>query len=172
MSFRDALRNRLNIIRPSEKIMHDFVQHCSQSNFNLTPRIDELVEMLHARQVNVYLISGGFRLLINPVADQLCISRDRIYANRILFEQEGSYAGFCEKEMTSESGGKGRVIEHLKETHGYRTVIMIGDGATDLESYPPADGFIGFGGNVCREKVKQNSDWFVYSFAELIDQLK
>ena len=48
---------------------------------------------------------------------------------------------------------------------------MIGDGATDLESCPPADGFIGFGGNVIREKVKLNSPWFVHDFQELIDEL-
>ena len=48
---------------------------------------------------------------------------------------------------------------------------MIGDGATDFESCPPADGFIGFGGNVVREFVKNNSVWFVTDFQELIDEL-
>ncbi len=35
----------------------------------------------------------------------------------------------------------------------------------------PQDAFIGFGGNVVREKVKAGAAWFVYSFQELIDQL-
>ena len=43
---------------------------------------------------------------------------------------------------------------------------------TDLEAYPPADLFIGFGGNVTREKVKENSPWFVTEFKELIDNLQ
>ena len=30
---------------------------------------------------------------------------------------------------------------------------MIGDGATDLAAAPPADAFIGFGGNVVRDTV-------------------
>lgn len=30
---------------------------------------------------------------------------------------------------------------------GYRNLVMIGDGITDLEASPPADVFIGFGGN-------------------------
>lgn len=34
-------------------------------------------------------------------------------------------------------------MKHLKEVKGFRTVIHIGDGATDLEACPPADGFIG-----------------------------
>jgi phosphoserine phosphatase len=168
MSFREALRNRLSIIRPSLQVVHEFnktqVSH-------LTPKIDDLVQLLHRRKVPVYLVSGGFRLVINPVADILNISRENVFANTLLFDQNGKYTGFDEEEMTSESGGKGRVIEHLKKQFSYKNVIMIGDGATDLESCPPADGFIGFGGNVTREKVKQNSDWFVHSFAELIDHL-
>ena len=74
---------------------------------------------------------------------------------------KGEYVGFDEEELTSESGGKGKVIEFLKATHGYKNVVMIGDGATDLESCPPADGFIGFGGNVIREKVRLNSPKFI-----------
>ena len=45
---------------------------------------------------------------------------------------------------------------------------MVGDGATDLEARPPADGFIGYGGIVVREKVKAGADWFVTDFSELI----
>ena len=39
------------------------------------------------------------------------------------------------------------MIAHLKKTFGYKDIVMIGDGATDLEACPPADAFIGFGGN-------------------------
>lgn len=36
---------------------------------------------------------------------------------------------------------------HLKQAHGYRNLVMVGDGATDMEACPPADAFVGFGGN-------------------------
>lgn len=55
----------------------------------------------------------------------------------------GDYAGFDETEPTSRSGGKAVVIDFLKKTKGYNNLILIGDGATDLEACPPADGFIG-----------------------------
>lgn len=38
---------------------------------------------------------------------------------------------------------------------------MIGDGATDMEACPPADVFIGFGGNVIRQQVKDNAKWYI-----------
>lgn len=50
----------------------------------------------------------------------------------------GEYAGFDETQPTAESGGKGKVISMLKEQYGLKTVVMIGDGATDLEACPPA----------------------------------
>lgn len=53
----------------------------------------------------------------------------------------GEYAGFDESQPTCESGGKGRVISLLKEKYGFKTVVMIGDGATDLEACPPAVSF-------------------------------
>lgn len=35
--------------------------------------------------------------------------------------------------------------------YGYKNLVMVGDGATDMEACPPADAFIGFGGNqVCQ----------------------
>ena len=64
--------------------------------------------------------------------------------------------------------GEGR----LKETKGYKTVAMVGDGATDLEARPPADLFVGYGGVVVREKVKAGADIFVTDFGDLIAALK
>ncbi len=48
---------------------------------------------------------------------------------------------------------------------------MIGDGATDLEARPPADGFIGYGGIVVRETVKAKADWFITDFNDLLKVL-
>ena len=54
-----------------------------------------------------------------------------------LWKKIGEYVNFDEEEMTSESGGKGKVIGFLKEKFQYKKVVMIGDGMTDLESCPP-----------------------------------
>jgi len=47
--------------------------------------------MLHERKVNVFLVSGGFRKIINPVADILKIDRQNVYANTILFKENGKF---------------------------------------------------------------------------------
>lgn len=169
MSFRQALQKRLDIIKPSMKNLEDF--NMQSKGCLLTPGIKELIDLLHKRKVHVYLVSGGFKITIYPVADTLNIDRENVFANELLHDEQGNYIGFCKDQPTSESGGKPRVMELLRKQHGYKTIVMIGDGMTDLESCPPADGFIGFGGNVVRENVKKQSSWFVSSFHELINEL-
>ncbi len=62
-----------------------------------------------------------------------------------------------------------KVISMIKEKYGTDRIVMIGDGITDLEARPPASFFIGYGGNVVRERVKQEADYFVFSFEELLN---
>ena len=167
--FQDALRARLELIHPSRQLVEScLAAHPPQ----LTPGIAELISTLEQRGTHVYLISGGFVQMIAPLAAQLALPRGRVIANTLLFNHDGSYCGFDEAAFTSRSGGKGVAIAELKKRHGYRPLIMIGDGATDLEARPPADGFIGYGGIVVRENVKQGADWFVTDFVELMAELR
>ena len=50
----------------------------------LAAGIAELVQMLHSRKTAVYLVSGGFRPIINPIAKILNILQENVYANTIL----------------------------------------------------------------------------------------
>ncbi|XP_046891092.1 phosphoserine phosphatase isoform X1 [Hypomesus transpacificus] len=169
VTFQKALMDRLSIIRCSREQVNKLItDHPPQ----LTTGIKELVDNLHQRNVNVFLISGGFRCIVEHVASQLSIPLHHVYANRLKFYFNGEYAGFDESQPTAESGGKGRVINMLKEQYGFKDVVMIGDGATDLEACPPASAFIGFGGNVVRPQVKERCSWYVSSFGELLKELE
>ncbi len=46
----------------------------------------ELVSLLLSRKTSVYLVSGGFRSLIEPLAEYLGIPKKNIFANRLLFQ--------------------------------------------------------------------------------------
>eukprot|EP00455_Lapot_gusevi_P051660 TRINITY_DN7762_c0_g1_i10.p1 TRINITY_DN7762_c0_g1~~TRINITY_DN7762_c0_g1_i10.p1 ORF type:complete len:175 (-),score=41.53 TRINITY_DN7762_c0_g1_i10:72-596(-) len=166
--FEEAFAARLALIRPTRAQLFDLA---ASSRLQLTPGIDTLIALLKQRGVQVYLVSGGIRDLIEPLARRLHIESDHIFANELFFDERGDFIAHDTAQPTSRSGGKARVIEHLKEKHGYSRVVMIGDGATDMEAAPPADGFIGFGGVVVREKVRDRAKWFVTSFDELIEPL-
>jgi len=169
LTFRDALEKRLNMIQPSTTMLNNYL--LSHPPY-LTPGVEELITELHDRAIPVYLVSGGFREIIEPIAEQLDIPRKNVFANSLKFYFNGDYAGFDENEPTSHQEGKAEVVAYLKHRYGYRRIIMIGDGATDLAACPPADAFIGFGGNQVREKVKQEAKWFVMSFQELTSELR
>lgn len=168
MTFRKALNARLRIIKPSRQLVQRYL---SDHPPQLTPGISELVNTLQNQQVDIYLVSGGFRCVIERIADKLGIPRDNIFANNLTFMFDGTFAGFDTTEPTSESGGKAEVAKLLKARNGYQNLVFVGDGKTDWEACPPADAFIGFGGNVEREFVKRNAMWFVTDFNDLTIEL-
>ncbi|XP_058425495.1 phosphoserine phosphatase isoform X1 [Diceros bicornis minor] len=167
--FKAALTERLALIQPSrEQVQRLIAEHPP----HLTPGIRELVSRLQERNVQVFLISGGFRSIVEHVASKLNIPPTNVFANRLKFYFTGEYAGFDEMQPTAESGGKGKVIKLLKEKFHFKKIVMIGDGATDMEACPPADAFIGFGGNVIRQQVKDNAEWYITDFVELLRVLE
>lgn len=166
--FHTSLVQRLDIVQPSVSIMAKYLK---MNPPNLTPGIKELISVLQDREVPIYLISGGFDVMIEPVAEELSIPFDHIYANRLKFYFNGEYAGFDEMQPTCEQDGKAQVAAYLKHRYGYQRLVMIGDGVTDLVASPPADLVIGFGGNKVHEEVKKKAKWFVTSFDDLTEEL-
>ncbi|KAG7955060.1 hypothetical protein I3843_11G052000 [Carya illinoinensis] len=169
--FEEALAARLALFNPSFAQVQDFLEKRPP---RLSPGIDELVKMLKANNTTVYLISGGFRQMINPVASILGIPHENIFANRLLFGSSGEFVGFDTKEPTSRSGGKATAVQQIRKAHNYKALVMIGDGATDLEARKPggADLFICYAGVQLREAVAANADWLVFSFKDLMNSLE
>eukprot|EP00126_Sphaerothecum_destruens_P006110 Sdes_comp19220_c0_seq1m10113 len=165
VSFEEALKKRLDLIQPSRK---SFETCLKEHPPRLTPGIEKFVHKLLESGIQVFLVSGGFRLMIEPVAEMLGLCKSHIYANTIHFDEEGNYLDFDRSEPTCRTGGKAKVVNLLAEKFKFKEIIMIGDGITDMEARPPARLFIGFGGNVVREQVRQGADLFVYQFDELM----
>ncbi|QCE04394.1 phosphoserine phosphatase, chloroplastic [Vigna unguiculata] len=168
--FEEALAARLSLFNPSWSQLQNFLQ---QKPPRLSPGIEELVQKLKANGIDVYLVSGGFRQMIIPVASILGIPEQNIFANNLLFKSSGEFLGFDEKEPTSRSGGKAVAVQQIKKTRGFKTLTMVGDGATDLEARQPggADMFICYAGVQLRESVAVKADWLVFNFNDLINSL-
>ncbi|CAN8292574.1 unnamed protein product [Cochlearia groenlandica] len=163
--FEEALAARLSLFKPS--LSKEFLEKRPP---RLSPGIKELVMKLRANKIDVYLISGGFRQMINPVASILGIPRENIFANNLLFGKSGEFLSFDENEPTSRSGGKAKAVQQIRKGRLYKTMAMIGDGATDLEARKPggADLFICYAGVQLREAVAAKADWLVIEFESLI----
>lgn len=162
--FEDAIAARLDIIKPSrasiEKCLNDYP-------LKLSPGVENLIETLNDNGTDVFLVSGGFRIMIEPIAKILCVGKNNIIANTIFFDEKtatGEYTGFCREEPTSADMGKPKAVQQIKDEHGYETIVMVGDGATDAQAKPPAQAFIGYGGVAVREAVREKACWFVKDF--------
>ncbi|KAL0803281.1 hypothetical protein ABMA28_017236 [Loxostege sticticalis] len=64
MTFQEALKKRLDIIRPSVSQIREYLE---KFPVHLTPGVSQLVKELHERGVAVYLVSGGFRVSSNQL---------------------------------------------------------------------------------------------------------
>lgn len=168
--FEEALAARLSLFKPSLSK----VQECLEKRPpRISPGIAEFMTKLKEKGTDVYLVSGGFRQMIEPVASKLGIPFENIFANNLLFGDSGEFLGFDTSEPTSRSGGKALAVQKIREAHHYKTLVMIGDGATDLEARQPggADLFICYAGVQMREAVARQADWIVFNFKELINNL-
>ena len=130
------------------------------------PTAKATIERLRSRGWTPVIVSGGFRQIIQPLAEHLGVAR--IEAVDLAFAPDGTYDGFDASFPTTRSGGKPEIISSLRAELSPEKVVMVGDGASDLETLPVVDLFIGFGGYVARDKVKRNSPAFVTSLAEIV----
>jgi phosphoserine phosphatase len=164
MKFQDALASRLALLEPSKAS----IEACLRDRpLELTEGVADLIQQLQAANKDVFLVSGGFRIMIEPVAEILKIPLENIVANTILFDDQGVYTGFDANEPTSQDMGKPKALEMIQANKGYKKMVMVGDGATDAQAKPPAIAFIGFGGVAVRDAVKASACWFVTDFSDM-----
>mmetsp|Transcript_21179 Transcript_21179/g.55176 ORF Transcript_21179/g.55176 Transcript_21179/m.55176 type:complete len:618 (+) Transcript_21179:94-1947(+) len=180
MNLSDTLEERLRIINCTPDDLRRFVETYPPES-RMTKGIVNLIKVLQKRGVAVYLISGSFRELILPLAKYLGVPKENVYANRMAWQwdddtgQPTRLVGFDPSQPTSSNGGKIRAISKIREDNPYNTVVMIGDGITDLEAVRSSEGadlFIGYGGVVERSAVKEAAEWFVYDHDDLTRALK
>jgi phosphoserine phosphatase len=153
---------RLEIIRPSSA---DVAAVGCRYIETVEPEALASIAAARAAGWTPMIISGGFRNAIRPLADYLGIAR--IEAVDLFFDETGNYTGFDEAYPTTRSGGKPEVIARLKREFSPAKVVMVGDGASDLETKPVVDLFVGFGRYTAREKVKREAAAFILRLEDL-----
>ena len=154
---------RLDIIKPTAA---ELAAIGAQYIATVEPTAVASLAKLRAAGWRIAIVSGGFTQAIRPLADFLGI--DRVEAVTLKFHADGSYAGFDDSCPTCKTKGKNVVARRLRAEHQATHVVMVGDGASDLEVKGDADVVIGFGRYVQRPKVVAGADKFVHSLAELV----
>ena len=117
----------------------------------------ETIAALGAAGIQVRIISGGLLPAILPLAQLLGVPRAHVAAVDIRFGPNGEYTGFEEESPLARAGGKREVLERWRQELP-RPVLLVGDGATDLEARPAVDAFVAFAGVVDRPSVTAAAD--------------
>lgn len=145
---------RLDLIRPGRA---DLVAVGEQYIRALVPGAAATVRRLRQAGVVVQVLSGGLAPAVRMIAAHLEIPADRVAAVEVLFTPEGEYAGFDAGSLLAATGGKRRWIETVGQALP-RPLLLVGDGATDLEARPALDAFAAYTGVVSREEVARGAD--------------
>lgn len=138
----------------------------------------EVIAALHFLGKKVYIISGGLVDAVRGFGRRLGVSPDNIRAVELEYNElsgewwrynepqaqhKQTYLEYVEGPLTISSGKPAIINELTGEQHGRR--FMIGDGSSDLATRAMVDLFVGYGGVVSRDKVKDESDVFIQSLS-------
>ena len=166
LPFQDALEQRLELLQPSTFAIADCI---ASHPLTLTPGFLSLLHLLRTKQKQLFLVTGGFHQMLHQLLPTLHIPPSHVYANRLRFNAVGQYAGFDTSQPTASSGGKAKAVADIMTRWRLHSVVMVGDGMTDVEARPPAACMVGYGGVVVREAVRKKADWFVTDWKQLMD---
>ena len=152
---------RLNAIRPRREEVDALSRAYVEA---LAPGAVETIERLRRLGVQVVLVSGGLRHALLRMALQLGLSPGDVHAVALRFDAGGAYQGYDTASPMTTSDGKRRMVDNLEPR---RTVLAVGDGATDLAMRDVVDLFAAYTGFITRPNVVERADVVVASFAEL-----
>jgi phosphoserine phosphatase len=150
----DVYGRRLDLIRPTrlevDRIGRLYIERA-------VPGALETVRSLLAAGVRVQVLSGGLTPPVAVLATHLGIVPEHVAAVDIFFDSSGAFAGFDHDSLLVRAGGKRRWLEE-RGTGLPRPILLVGDGATDLEARPAVDAFAAFTGVVDRPEVSRRAD--------------
>jgi len=119
--------------------------------------VKDVFATLLAQDKAVYIISGGLRQAILPLANFLGLPESHVHAVDIYFNEDGSYLNYDLNSPLAKTGGKAVVVGMLK---GQGSLVMVGDGKTDMEAKEAGAYVLGFGGVVDRAIVRELADFY------------
>ena len=164
ISFPESLKKRIELLNANKT-------HLDQLTIRLKRKISKSFirnkEFFKKYSENIYIVSGGFKEIINPIIKQFKIPLENVYANTFEFDDSGNIIGFDEDNILARDHGK---VALLKSINLEGDIYVIGDGYTDLQIKRAglANKFYAFTENIQRESILENADYVTPSFDEFL----
>jgi phosphoserine phosphatase len=163
----EVYERRLRAVNPTKSQIHD-IHHAYKRN--PVEDAQQVIAALKELGQEVYIISGG---LLEPVREfgvYLGVPKENIRAVGVTYNElsgqwwvggDEEYLDFEDGALTVSDGKADIVAELLKDKNGRS--LLVGDGASDLLAGRAVDLFVGFGGVVSRDKVREEAMVFIHS---------
>jgi phosphoserine phosphatase len=145
---------RISLIRPDQYSINWLADFYIAE---IVEGVKDVFAALLAQDKTVHIISGGLRQAILPLADHLGLPESHVHAVDIYFKEDGSYLNYDLNSPLAKTGGKAVVVGTLK---GQGSLVMVGDGKTDMEAKEAGAYVLGFGGVVDRAIVRELADFY------------
>lgn len=176
LDLQEVYGKRLQAIRPTRGQLKQIEEHYWEQ---IVPDTLAVLDALRFLGKTIFIISGGLAEPVRGFGRRLGVPPENIRAVELEYNElsgdwwryhepttqhQETYLAFDESPLTV-SSGKPTIVRELtaqataQGKYGRR--MMIGDGASDLTTRGEVDLFVGFGGVVARQKVRDGSDIFV-----------
>ena len=163
IGFAEALQRRLELLQPRREHLPPLIRRLGAE---LTASAHRQAAWLSRPEVSI--VSGGFEEVIGPVMAALGVPSERIHANRFVWSEAGTALGADPNSPLAQDGGKVAVARTLSP----ETVVMVGDGWTDLEVWTSgaATRFYAYTEVVSRPAVLARAELTAASLDEVLQQ--
>jgi D-3-phosphoglycerate dehydrogenase len=164
MGFGESLETRVQLLEANKEHVHKTATLLKKQ---ITPSFARNIKFFKSHRESVYIISGGFKELILPVAAYFRIAEDHIFANTFVYDENDVIIGVDKTNPLSQDEGKVKVVTSLN-LPGVKYII--GDGYTDyqLKKLGLVNEFIAFTENIERKVVVDKADTVAPSFDEFL----
>lgn len=157
-----VFRKRLETIAPTADDLDQVVALYWQKRL---PDAADVIAELQESNIAVHIISGGLLPAVAPFAAMLGVSYEEVHAVPFPRSEQPLSTAIdtaCAHPLARD-GGKPEVIAAVCSKLGIdpQRAMLVGDGASDLEAAAGIGLFVGFGGYVTRDKVRQEASIFL-----------
>ncbi|MCF6767237.1 HAD-IB family phosphatase [Thiotrichales bacterium 19S11-10] len=153
--FRQSINERFQLAKPTLSDIESFKLE-ALPNF-ITKGFKHLCQSLKETQVDLWIVSGGLKKVIEPFAEYLGIDINHIIAIEAVWDMQGEFIKLIESAALDSK---------VKAAQGYanqwtKPTIIIGDGYTDyqLKEANIADYFLYYNEHVKRDEIMKLADF-------------
>jgi phosphoserine phosphatase len=151
----EVYEKRLSLIRPDRDSINWLADLYIEE---IVDGVQSVFATLATANKELHIISGGIRQAILPLAKRLGLPATQVHAVDVYFNEDGSYRGYNHESPLARSGGKADICRRLLKSPG--SLVMVGDGKTDMEAKQAGAVVIGFGGVIDRAVVHEQADFY------------